>query len=118
MLTENQKLWVKELREGGHKQAKGSLQNSEGYCCLGVACLAYEKATGKKVYRGGLNNFLTGGGLDNYCEVIEWLSLRSPLGCSLDDNIPALSTLNDNHGKSFAEIADLIETKPENIFYL
>lgn len=32
------KQWIKALRSGEYKQTKFSLQNSLGYCCLGVAC--------------------------------------------------------------------------------
>jgi hypothetical protein len=30
--------WLAALRSGKYKQAKGTLQNENGYCCLGVAC--------------------------------------------------------------------------------
>ena len=32
------KKWVKALRSGKYKQAKGSLQTGDGFWCLGVAC--------------------------------------------------------------------------------
>lgn len=31
--------WVKALRGGKYKQTKSALQNDEGYCCLGIACV-------------------------------------------------------------------------------
>jgi hypothetical protein len=30
--------WVAALRSGEYKQARGSLQQNDGYCCLGVLC--------------------------------------------------------------------------------
>lgn len=32
------KQWLTALESGTYSQTKGSLQDSEGYCCLGVAC--------------------------------------------------------------------------------
>lgn len=30
--------WVKALRSGKYRRAKGQLQSGRGYCCLGVLC--------------------------------------------------------------------------------
>lgn len=42
--AEHRRAWVKALRSGKYKQAVGSLQNDEGFCCLGVACDVYLKS--------------------------------------------------------------------------
>lgn len=39
------KLWLEEL--DAQEQDKGALRTKHGYCCLGVLCEAYRKATGK-----------------------------------------------------------------------
>jgi hypothetical protein len=40
-------LWAKALESGKYKQAKNNLRNSQGFCCLGVACDLYATATGR-----------------------------------------------------------------------
>lgn len=39
-LTPVQKVWVQYLRSGEFAQTTGTLRNDEGYCCLGVGCVA------------------------------------------------------------------------------
>ena len=37
-LGPKQQAWINALRSGNYRQTKYYLNNSEGYCCLGVAC--------------------------------------------------------------------------------
>lgn len=37
------KSWLSALRSGGYKQTKHRLQDHEGYCCLGVACVVLKQ---------------------------------------------------------------------------
>jgi hypothetical protein len=117
MLNDNAKLWVKELREGGHKQTTdGVLQNSDSFCCLGVACLVYERETGNKLPRdceGNLGNTV----LDDSFDVVRtWLGLKTCKGCgTVKEEYVNLAAINDG-GMSFSKIADIIESEPEGLF--
>jgi hypothetical protein len=110
--TANIRLWVDALRSGEYKQGKGYLNEAGRYCCLGVACDVsglgtWEKNTDRfssaeaRLYLG-----------DEYGlpkEVQKWLGIRSH-----DPSLRsgrAASTLNDEDGKTFLEIADILEKK-------
>jgi hypothetical protein len=45
---ENMRAWLKELRSGEYEQGTQSLHPGQhSYCCLGVACETFKKATGR-----------------------------------------------------------------------
>lgn len=114
-LNPNAKLWVEALRSGKYKQDKGFLQTQEGYCCLGVACMLYEKQTSERFSRGG--EIIRGGRLDGeFAKVREWLQLKESHGGYCICNIrQSLANLNDA-GETFEEIADIIESQPKGLF--
>lgn len=98
--------WANALRSGKYKQSAMTLQNTFGYCCLGVACdLFIPKEQQSK--DGGI---LTGDYPKDQPCAPEWLVLvnddvYSKLGYNL-------STINDGYAYdqvSFDEIADIIE---------
>ena len=113
-MNNNAKLWVEALRSGEYEQGSGWLQQQfigDGYCCLGVACKVYENQTGIELIRRG--GILKGCNLANeYSQVKQWLGLNTPAG---KFGNTALTNLNDE-GKTFAEIADVIESEPEGLF--
>jgi hypothetical protein len=85
--------WIKALRSGEYKQGKTFLYkaNEEAYCCLGVLCAINGVSRTK---------------MESECTTdIVWFDsglakeTRSLLG----------DVMNDQEGKSFAEIADWIE---------
>ncbi len=105
--------WVAALRSGKYQQTEGSLQNIEGFCCLGVAC----KEFAPEYTLNALTNFLSGQLPDSNDGAPEWLEL-------IDDDFKnrvkdfSLSDLNDGiilngviflERHSFDEIADLLE---------
>jgi hypothetical protein len=114
------KLWVDALRSGEYEQGQECLKREEEsgakHCCLGVLCELYEKevggleitsvmAGGRKFYRfEGRNDFLP-------MKVAKWAGLTKgdpdvmPLA---DGRFTSVADLNDE-GKSFLEIADVIE---------
>lgn len=99
--------WLAALRSGEYKQGKGQLRKEDNFCCLGVLCDLHAKETEQKWevdYVGG--NYL------NHCGNLP-LAVRDWAGLgSANPKIEGdwLSNYNDNEpGKSFAEIADLIE---------
>lgn len=105
--------WVAALRSGEYKQAQGQLRDGDRFCCLGVLCDLYAKAT-KTSWNG--NHFQI---QPNYLpsDVSRW--------ADLDDEDPLvrirgrngtirLSQLNDGETEdlkpwNFEEIADVIE---------
>jgi hypothetical protein len=112
MINENMKKVLVALRSGEYKQARGTLQNTGGYCCLGVMCDVYEKETGNVLERtpSGLFN---GAHLSKYTVVREWAGLQGNMGGS--DYSDSLAAINDRTDSTFAHIADFIESEPQGL---
>ena len=124
-LNKNARAWVKALRSGKYKQTKGFLTdiNPEtgeitGHCCLGVACeLALKagvplKTSGKRsVFYDDNNSHLP-------LAVQKWLGLASVRGnfTRSDKEGTDLTIENDINGKSFKQIARIIEQKAAELF--
>jgi len=104
------------LRSGEYQQGTNCLRNSEDeYCCLGVACKLFHESTGKlePIYNVRPQRYAYGSDRNILpAEVKNWLGLRE---CAGDFGARCLSFENDK-GKSFAEIADIIESEPEGLF--
>ena len=111
MLNDNAKKWVAALRSGEYKQGFGYLRSDEGFCCLGVACNIFNvrgwKNTKKGITYAEENQVLPH-------KVMDWLGLQDEEGTA-DFQGKTLTYLNDS-GKSFSEIADVIESEPEGLF--
>jgi hypothetical protein len=102
------KTWLKALRSDEYKQAKYTLQNATGYCCLGVAC---EVLIPQK-QKGTLHGILYGGIPQDQPHAPNWLK-KINLDFDLKTN-HTLSELNDGNNNlglqfGFQEIADLLE---------
>lgn len=119
-MNANAKQWVAALRSGEFKQGTECLRSvDDNYCCLGVACELFSKATGEleaeysnfsQEYRYGDKAAILP------ADVKDWLGLadeEGSYGGTLEDH--TLTGLNDI-GKSFAEIADVIESEPPGLF--
>lgn len=116
-LTENQKAWVAALRSGEFRHGKYTLQNGDCYCCLGVLCVVAEKH-GVKVNKFS-DGWLVGSSLYSQAQVRGWVGMATHNGAILDPlrcRNMYLTELNDNDGKSFAQIADIIEQNAESLF--
>lgn len=113
MLNENARLWVKALRSGEYKQGKHRLRIGEEYCCLGVACDLFQKAGGALTVRSGRFYTYNNESMVLPNTVQEWLGLTGRAGQY--NKGYELSHDNDT-GKSFAEIADIIESEPPGLF--
>jgi hypothetical protein len=117
-LTEPQKAWLAALRSGEYKQARLTLQHEDSFCCLGVACKVAEKQGVETVY--DLGDELEGDNLNDQPKVKQWLGLKDGIGrfgCSnnlLMDTF--ISSLNDDHNCTFAELADIIEWNADRLF--
>jgi hypothetical protein len=102
------KLWVKALRSGKYKQ--GQDDDSERWCCLGVLCDVFGRATGKRVWKSNGRREFAAYGTAAFLPV----KVQSWACC---DNDPVIvkrkgitaSECNDDKGKSFKQIAALVE---------
>jgi hypothetical protein len=72
-MNENTKKWVEALRSGKYKQTEHVLQDTNGYCCLGVACVVYEQETGITLQRSEVSKYLLGSDLSGRREGVKEL---------------------------------------------
>lgn len=136
MNAEIKKKWIDALRSGEYKQGKSFLQKHNLFCCLGVLCDLHSKENDEGFWQEAQPGETSGGlfyGLfiDDKKElkysihvsssslppvVIDWANKGIPANIVIDKigeingNYIALTQLNDS-GKSFAEIANIIEEK-------
>ena len=125
MLNENAKKWVEALRSGKYEQGSGALKRrvDDGeyeFCCLGVACELFGSGIRQRVRDDGCvvygEDWETGWFFSLPPEVMRALGLSGHMGgfpTSLGTE--TLAGLNDT-GKTFAEIADIIESEPPGLF--
>lgn len=115
MNLERMKLWTKALRSGKYKQTRGTLAkvNKRGipqsFCCLGVACEVYAKATGKE-----FNWYFNAEGSVLPNTVKKWFGMKTWGGTytpskSYWDGTRDLIGDNDTAKRNFNKIADIIE---------
>lgn len=108
--SEARKWWAEELRGGRFQQCTGALEIDGQNCCLGVACRLYMEDGGELDIRVTDNQYTlfngACGGLP--AKVKDWLGLTDNYAF-VDGRCDTLTSLNDN-GKSFSEIADIIES--------
>jgi hypothetical protein len=127
-LTLAQQLWVDALRSGKFDQAQCTLQEGDGFCCLGVAC-AVAKGQGVSVVTHE-DGTIHGSTLDRQRPVWGWLGLKDPMGyfenpelqVQLQNAKPAvygdlkLTKLNDIAQFNFTQLADVIEQNAGSLF--
>lgn len=128
MKKDIKKQWVKALRSGKYKKAKGALNTGNGYCCLGVLTDLYIKDTkkGEWKHEPGMgkdlnfvrpNGQVEGGVLAR--EVQEWAGIPYSQP-QLRHNVvigkgnskreySSLIRLNDDSRQNFSFIADVID---------
>lgn len=120
-MNDNARKWVKALRSKKYEQCTGYLKKDNGYCCMGVSCALYMKEKGGKWKKdkAGDYRFLNE---PAYLpeKVKKWLGLNDDTGVYRDmDNGyefgTSLTDKNDN-GKTFDEIASIIESQPKGLF--
>jgi len=118
MLGPRQKQLVDTLRSGKFIQGTRFLQsvidNDSAYCCLGVACKVAEENNVPVVYNS--NAELYGKTLFNQPSVKSWFGFMGNNGTIPVNVGRTLTSLNDDVGLNFCEIADFIEENADNIF--
>jgi len=112
--------WVRRLRSGEIKQAKFVLGRTFGSrCCLGVACdIAVEAGIiSKEIQQGIFDSRMAYDGEDKLLPsaVKHFFGLARPDGGYGVNMMNSLSADNDN-GKTFKEIADIIQSNPPGLF--
>ena len=114
VFTEPQKLWIEALKSGEYQQTQNVLHDCQGFCCLGVACAVYEKATRHPLEKR--EGYIYGHDLDQQFAVKEWLGLYSARGMPKNTHLGWLTQLNDVQNYSFNQIAEHLEKYPEYYF--
>lgn len=110
MKKEIKKKWVKALRSGKYKQAKGTLNDGEGgFCCLGVLCDIYGKEKKKKW--SNIHTMDGSIGVPNH-KVMKWAGIKDinpQVNVVVGGESRTLAGLNDGRGYGFKRIAKIIE---------
>jgi hypothetical protein len=113
-MTPNQIQLITALRSGKYTQTTGCLHNATGSCCIGVA--AQEFVTPDVVVTKIGDDWAYDDETAVAPEYVKRaLGLRSCFGGSSGPHLPSLTSLNDT-GKTFLEIADILEANPEAYF--
>lgn len=120
MNKENISKWVEALRSGEYKQTREVLHRAgeglkaTGFCCLGVACDISGLGNWEGGGGDGIYEYVIAGGASSYealpREVREWLGVTGENPTVLvNKESHSLAELNDDYGKSFKQIANIIE---------
>lgn len=96
--------WIKALRSGKYSQTQFVLQDQHGFCCLGVGC---DVLIPKSLVSLSYDGYIHGSFAEAQRHAPKWLK-------EIDNNfshltLSSLSILNDAHGFTFDEIADVLE---------
>lgn len=115
------KLWTAALRSGEYKQGRMQLECDDGsMCCLMVLCKIAEAEGIVRIENGNaiaVTNEADRSHIVLPEAVMEWAGLQSTTGKYQSTNEDGevfdeeLTEDNDNQGKSFDEIADIIDAK-------
>jgi hypothetical protein len=103
------KTWILALRSDKYSQTKMMLNNSKGYCCLGLACKILIPKNKLELDE----KYINGGYPSNQKYAPEWLKeinndfLNHTKSNKLDGK--SLTCLNDSENFTFNEIADQLE---------
>ena len=115
-LGPRQQEWIAALRSGKYEQGRMYLNLGGKFCCLGVACDISKETlqldVGLRKLRSGKEVTWYNGAYDILSsEVIVHFRFKSMHG-----GLRKLVTLNDSVGKTFEQIATIIEENPEHYF--
>ncbi len=119
MNADVKKKWIKALLSGDYKQARGSLQNRDGFCCLGVLCDISKKGTwardpGSTTRREERYTCASSESTTVLPrDVIEWADLPNSnpnAGIADAQGRDLITTFNDE-GSTFEELAEIIDNK-------
>lgn len=117
--TENQERWLQALESGGYPQQRnGNLHDNEGFCCLGVGCVALglpsrplSDIVDEEPWKGVVAYGTARRTAFPPEELVDALHLRIGF-----PGTNRLMTMNDSEGYSFAEIAAEVRANPTRYF--
>lgn len=114
MKTKIAKIWVEALRSGKYEQGMKQLKNENAYCCLGVLCDISKlgRFSNDEYY---LIQSRSAQEIENDVlpvSVMKWAAIKDSSG--LLNMYESLAEYNDS-GKTFLEIADIIELNIEKL---
>jgi hypothetical protein len=123
-MNNNAKRWVAALRSGQYRQGPFLHNVSDNtHSALGIACLLYQQEVGDLVEGNeqGYSGKVTCRTYEGYFvtlphEVKEWLGLTYPDCSYCNERGIAKTLVKDNEELGFAQIADLIESEPKEMF--
>jgi hypothetical protein len=105
--------WVEALRSGKYKQGQRYLNRDNKFCCLGVLCEVLKIAPTDGTVKGTSKRY-AGCVSTLPIEAMKASGLNSALG--VYNSRECLSLIHENDsGKTFTEIADIIEKEWENL---
>ena len=102
--TKQFKVWITALRSGQFKQGENYLQNENGYCCLGVACLV---TIPKRKLETDDMQFIIGAIPEDQQHAPKWL--KDINEDFYEKTGHPLTIINDSGKYSFDDIADILE---------
>ena len=111
--------WIAALRRDEYPQAASCLRTTSGFCCLGVACDLFNDSVWRRFSGNGAEWSYLGASIALPRPVVDAYRLVSPHGHygveSHGSGAPSSRSLADDNdsGKTFAEIADIIEQELE-----
>ena len=123
--NKHQREWIDALKDGEWNQVEGVLFSSGGYCCLGVACslqgvedntledVMYDDLTLFPEIKNSLGLWNAEGKFFVSNKNKRWLEEKEVEVFRKD---LSLVDLNDTYRLSFSEIAEYLETFPEDVF--
>lgn len=123
--------WVAALNSGEYKQIKGFLKTNEGHCCLGVLCEIYAQETQAGEFKLNQDeyaedkiayDFKAYNTEDTDFEVLpdvvkDWAGIKTNSGEYSKSEMGKRKELTEDNdtGKSFIQIANIIENEWENL---
>lgn len=110
-LNPNAEKWVRALESGRFKQGYGQLAQGDERCCLGVLC-------DRAVDAGVIKNYTPDAAMLSW-PVAKWAGLkwRNPeYSLGLGQGMTRKLAVDNDRGKSFAEIAQIIRDNADTLF--
>jgi len=103
--------WVKALRSGRYKQARGHLAGPDGFCCLGVLCTVLRAKVDKTREQWVFEDVATA----VLPRKVQKKAGMKTLTGAVSSIYIELSQENDLKGSSFKQIAEIIEQNWEQL---
>ena len=109
--------WIAALRSGKYTQVTDYLHTDKGFCCLGVLCeLAVKAGVIEPANRNRVNFTYVDEEKSLPPAVRNWVGLNSDSGTYEEHRYRKCLANDNDQGKSFTDIADVIASNPRGLF--